>query len=313
MPLPSRSNGHSQSMPASLHALADMSLAENARESHSQSSAPDVEQRSFDAHGISAAPDSTRALVAAAASQIVDGSKLAKLQQCDTVFVIDDTSSMTLPVNAAESEASIARGERYKDRWNVLEQCLEAIVDFATKADEDGIDVRFLKCGADIYEGGHPFNQDHLNNSQHLLDRLVSIRSLLGTQRCEGGTFFFEVLFPLLSERTLAWEKWGENLKAGHMTKPPKFLNVIVVTDGAANDALQTEWTISHVAERLDACKAPPRVVGVQFVQIGDDAAAGAWLRKLDDELGRKRKPEDKTFRDVGCTPFRTNVVTDAH
>ena len=234
-------------------------------------------------------------LIAAPASDVPDGSQLATLEQYDTVFVIDDTNSMILPANRPESEASISMGYGYTDRWSVLEVCLKNVVNTVVKQDRDGIDIRFLKCGKDYFKDGEKFDADHLNDGQAVLDRLVAIRDLLGTPKCEGGTAFFDILYPLLSERADKWKNWRKLREATMPASLPKFLNVIVVTDGAANDRTNVEWTISEIAQDLDACRAPLRCIGVQFLQIGDDAEAGEWLRQLDDDLGR----QGVRFRDV--------------
>ncbi|KAL9086986.1 MAG: hypothetical protein Q9159_003880 [Coniocarpon cinnabarinum] len=240
--------------------------------------------------------EASRALVARAAPKIEDGKRLAKLNQYDTIFVIDDTSSMALPANERESQRPETNGQGFADHWSVLENCLEGIVDVATAYDQDGgIDVRFLKTGKDTFRDGQTFDQDHLTNGQDLLDRLMLIRSMLGTQRCEGGTFFWELLYDLMFERSDKWQKFRKQRDSGEVGPKPKFVNIIVITDGAADDPDEIEWAISEVAKSLDASGAPPRCVGVQFVQIGDDKDARDWLKKLDDELGRG----DVRFREM--------------
>ena len=61
-----------------------------------------------------------------AVTQADDNDKFAFLGQFDTVFLIDDSSSMSGP------------------RWRETKAALESIVDICTKYDEDGIDIHFI-------------------------------------------------------------------------------------------------------------------------------------------------------------------------
>ena len=232
-------------------------------------------------------------LVALPAEEIDDASDLSKLAKCDTVFVIDDTNSMELPANRETSEYDINQGQRPEDRWSVLEKCMSAIVNTAASADPDGIDVRFLKCGQEKFRD-RTLDASHISEGQDLLDRLVEIRKFLGTPKCQGGTEFYELLYSLLSPNTDKWKAFREAREAGQQADLPGRLNIIVVTDGMANDSDEVEWAIEEAARALDTYRAPPRVTGIQFVQIGDDTEATQWLRYLDDDLKK-----NKDIRDV--------------
>jgi hypothetical protein len=78
-------------------------------------------QPSYAASSTSASRSSTLAT-----AQADDNDKFAFLSQFDTVFLIDDSSSMSGP------------------RWRETKGALESIVDICTKYDEDGIDIYFI-------------------------------------------------------------------------------------------------------------------------------------------------------------------------
>lgn len=60
---------------------------------------------------------------------------------------------------------------------------------------------------------------------------------------------------------------------------------VLVLTDGRADDPDGVKDCIIEMAGRLDDAKAPPFQLGVQFIQLGNDADAAAFLAELDDDL----------------------------
>ena len=60
-------------------------------------------------------------------------------------------------------------------------------------------------------------------------------------------------------------------------------LNVIVITDGAASD--DVESVVISAARKLEALEAPAWQVGIQFVQVGNEHGARQALAELDDEL----------------------------
>lgn len=251
--------------------------------------------------GMNQVLESRKRLVAEPAADPKDGTELAKLGRYDTVFVINDTNSMILPVERENGEQSSSSTVEYRDRWSVLEMTMVRIVNTAVSYDPDGVDIRFLRCGEQDFKDNAKFDAKHIQNGQELLDRLELIRSeKLGTKYCQGGTIYLDILQNVLDERLFKFQRWNRQRKQQISAKAPKFLNVVVLTDGMANDVEQVEWVISDTAKGLDECNAPPRCIGVQFVQIGDDEAASEWLDKLDkldNELGRGKG--DDRFRDV--------------
>ncbi|KAI0278683.1 hypothetical protein BGY98DRAFT_916683 [Russula aff. rugulosa BPL654] len=77
-----------------------------------------------------------------------------------------------------------------------------------------------------------------------------------------------------------------------------KPISILVITDGVPTDDPRS--VIVEYARRLDVRNVPLRQLGIQFVQIGDDADAAEALKELDDQLG-----PDHGVRDmVDTTPF---------
>ena len=196
----------------------------------------------------------------------LDGSEYSRLGMFDTVFIIDDTLSMRNPVH------SNSTGHHQMSRWGMLERSLEYIVNITTTHDKDGVDVQFLK--------NPKLNGEKITDPNVFLDKLSTIRGLL--ENSSPGTEFLDDLTKAINPHLENFELW----KTGKSLKKPKPLNLIVITDGRADDHSEVPWYLTEVAKQLDLMKAPPRQIGVQFVQIGDDEQATVWLRKLDDELG---------------------------
>ncbi|CAH7685592.1 hypothetical protein BY996DRAFT_4573690, partial [Phakopsora pachyrhizi] len=87
---------------------------------------------------------------------------------------------------------------------------------------------------------------------------------------------------------------------------PIKPLNLIVITDGEADDADTLTYALIGFAERLDQGRFPLRQLGVQFIQIGKDRAATRALKNLDDEL----KAAGTRGRDiVDNTPYKGTIM----
>ncbi|KAG6856045.1 hypothetical protein H0H87_008149 [Tephrocybe sp. NHM501043] len=91
------------------------------------------------------------------------------------------------------------------------------------------------------------------------------------------GAKLDEILRPHLAELEFAYKV---NPKQPRKIKP---INILVITDGMPSD--DPESPIVQAAMRLDAIAAPMDQVGIQFVQVGDDPEATAFLMELDDDL----------------------------
>ncbi|KAI1780387.1 hypothetical protein F4818DRAFT_395546 [Hypoxylon cercidicola] len=192
----------------------------------------------------------------------------AFLREFDTIFLIDDSLSMK-----AES------------RWEETQKAISAILPICMEHDDDGIDVYFL--------------------NHRTSDRGDEARGVAGTgYRNVTDVRVVQNMFQFVkpSRATPTGMRLDHILRAylGHYEAQVRRtgdvyavapINVIVVTDGQPTD--EPGEMIAQAARRLDAVRAPPHQVGIQFFQVGRDPAATLALRELDDELCRREGIRD--------------------
>ena len=219
------------------------------------------------------------------------------LETFDTVFLIDDSASM------------------YGRRWRETGEALMSVVPECTARDADGVDVWFLnkKDRRNQYRNVTRAREDETGTG-------TSVQELFRQRRPDGdatltGTRLREILNPYVRrcERIEAENKRRADqglLDADlELLDLPKPINIIVITDGRASD--DPGSVLREMAGRLDAIRAPPYQVGVQFFQVGDDERATRSLRQLDNELGAVRDMVDTvTFDAVGNGRNRTPGLT---
>jgi len=219
----------------------------------------------------------------------IDESKFEALETYDTIFIIDDTGSMQKPLLSYSPE-----GKPVVDRWAALVVGLQVFAKIASKYDKDGIDIAFLK-------------NVHLNKESRGLKDVNSVKTLLSKINlsdplCGGGTIVKEQLLAAIDPRMKAFREFVDKKKRnpyGTHTLP-KPLNLVVVTDGEADDEVEVEEYIVSVARELAELRAPKSYIGIQFVQIGDEVEAAEYLRRLDDDLKTSHRTADgKPIRDV--------------
>lgn len=207
----------------------------------------------------------------------------------DTAFIIDDTGSMVLEAREDDPTGP--------DRWAVTKQAVQHIAGIAAEHDPDGVDVRFLMSG---------LRGDNLSKGEDVTALLQQVK-LVG-----GGTYFTTALEGLIDPWLDQYELYQEDrinyrdqLKhalrsGGKKPQPPKRprpFNIIVITDGAADDRPEVKEYIVGVAMRLEEMGAPPRHLGIQFVQVGQDVGAKKWLDHLDNDLSSMRDPPIRDVR----------------
>ncbi|KAH0556608.1 hypothetical protein GP486_005557 [Trichoglossum hirsutum] len=195
-----------------------------------------------------------------------DSFNLQRLENWDVVFVIDDTGSMQLPARSGDDAG--------QTRWDMLAGALEYIANVAACYDDDGVDVHFL-----IHRN---LDKTFVKDGQTILNLLSQVNLSKGS----GGTFLEPVLNPILSQHIIRYKDYYEALRRRdsnpQIIKP---LNLIVLTDGAADDEKATTKMIEKIAKELDDMYAPSFQIGIQFVQVGDDKKATEFLQYLDDHL----------------------------
>ncbi|KAJ7767853.1 hypothetical protein B0H14DRAFT_2968794 [Mycena olivaceomarginata] len=205
------------------------------------------------------------------------------LRKYDTVILVDDSGSMTLPGS-----------RKGVTRWFEAGQALEALAETARQYDTDGIDIYFL------------------NNPRSALNMKSSseVRSVFDKVKPAGATPTGERLDQLLKPRIVELETariepdgTPRHKKTNEVIKR---VNFIVITDGEATD--NPKYAIIDAAARLKAMANLCLIqIGVQLVQIGNDSAATRALKELDDDLAKAGNIRDI----VDTTPYsKLNPVT---
>ncbi|KAF8068090.1 hypothetical protein FPV67DRAFT_1171788 [Lyophyllum atratum] len=147
-------------------------------------------------------------------------------------------------------------------RWKQAGKALATLAAIASRYDTDGVEIQFL-------------------NSTESRTGVVdpeTVKALFKSIRPYGLTPLGEKLGTLLRQYVARLDRDGK-------TKP---VNFIVITDGEPTDGQATEEAIVKAAKALDQRNARVAQLGIQFVQIGDDEGATAYLRRLDDELTKQ-------------------------
>jgi len=184
---------------------------------------------------------------------------LELLKRYDTVFLVDDSASM---------EGAL---------WYEAREALAGIVDVAGRYDLDGVDLYFL-------------NSDLKGKN---LRTSAEVKRLFDRITPDGITPTGERLEELLLDYLLRLEDAKAAKEAGDEgpAKRIKPVNFLVITDGEPTD--DPESVIVQAARRLDIGNFPLSQVGIQFVQIGNDAGATEALKQLDDDLSESHGVRD--------------------
>ena len=190
--------------------------------------------------------------------------ELELLRHYDTIFIVDDSSSML--VNE-QPDGTIG-----PSRW--LEACsaLASVTKVAAQYDDDGIDIHFINSDRFLLHCRDP----------------AQVYWVFDEVRPFGATPTGERLALLLLEYLDAIEHTAQShVITGQSTTAPKPRNVrgaidangqfVIITDGAATDDLES--VIVACAQRLDAGRFPLSQIGIQFIQVGNDAQATKSLR----------------------------------
>lgn len=168
--------------------------------------------------------------------------------------------------------------------WQEAESALSGIVEQVIKYDSDGLDVYFLNS---------------TNSLQGVKDS-GSIRELFQYVGPVGESTPTEIR---VEELLSPYIEQCERAKSTGQPMP-KPLNLLVLTDGEADDPDTLAYTLQGFAKRLDDIRAPLTQLGIQFIQIGNDPIATEALKQLDDEL--------QDCRDmVDTTPYAGKVNSD--
>ena len=174
------------------------------------------------------------------------------LRDFDTVFIIDDSSSM--------------KGRSWRETRSIL----EIITSICTQYDEDGIDVYFLNHRsnqlADSLKGRSSGGYLCVKTKEEVFSIFNAVKPRNGTPTGRRLRNILEVYLRMYVNNS--------------DSKP---LNIIIITDGKASDAVEEE--IVWAAQKLDRLEAPTYQVGLQFFQVGNQPGANKELRQMHDDI----------------------------
>jgi hypothetical protein len=162
---------------------------------------------------------------------------------------------------------------------------MQYIGNIAAEYDRDGVDIHFLISTE--------LNQTNIKSGQEVLNLLARV----DLEKGSGGTYFATVLAEILGPYVARYKDYFEATKRREKAAKPLPLNVIVLTDGKADDAKSTKKTIIKIGKQLDAMNAPDTQVGLQFLQVGDDGEAAKWLKSLDNDLEAENDVRDVSLK----------------
>jgi len=186
------------------------------------------------------------------------------LAQYITIIILDDSGSMAFPTGYHSKGDE--DNPKSKTRWEAAQRAIGELVEQAVKYDKDGIDLEFLN---DERKSGRG------------LKSAAQVMAAFKFVRPEGGTDIGSRLDGLLMKYRTQLQS---TMRYRSSRNAVKKVNFLVITDGEATDDVETV-IIDH-AVYLHEHNYPNDQVGVQFVQIGNDPDATAFLKRLDDELG---------------------------
>ncbi|KAK1778464.1 hypothetical protein QBC45DRAFT_414053 [Copromyces sp. CBS 386.78] len=199
----------------------------------------------------------------------------AFLSLFDTVFLIDDSSSMM------------------GDRWDEARAAIAAIAPICVAHDKDGVDIYFLN---------HAESHEKIKSVADVSDAFEKVEP-------KGVTFtgkrLWDILGPYLKKYKHGSKDRHGNLRASWDPEKTgvKPMNLIVITDGEPSD--EPESSIKRCIKELEDVKAPYHQIGIQFFQVGNDQRAKEALADLDDKLVDQRDMVDTVTWDDGDTRAR--------
>lgn len=191
-------------------------------------------------------------------------SNLERLKNRDYVLVIDKSGSM--------QEKDTPSGQ---SRWDYAQESTLAIAAKCEEYDPDGIKLIVFSGGFKTYEN----------------TTAAKVKEVFAENSPMGGT----VLAPVLQS---CFDDYLKRKAAGQTKANGEIL--LCVTDGQPTDEAAVAKTIVEFANKLENGDGE---YGISFVQVGKDAGASAFLKKLDDDLTKQGAKHDivdtKTFEEM--------------
>ena len=194
--------------------------------------------------------------------KIEDKWDTSRIREWDIVFVIDNTNSMSAPAKKGGKET----------RWQMVCSAMSYVAELAAREDEDGVDIHFLL--------DHTLSKSNVKTGREILEVLNKVE----LNKYGGRTYFEPVLAKILSRYLRRLERSQDGISKEEV-KP---LDLIILTDGEANDKRETTDRLARTARKLDQLDIGHRQLGIQFVQVGDDVAASKYLKNLGEQITKK-------------------------
>lgn len=136
-----------------------------------------------------------------------------------------------------------------RNRWQEAQEFTESYARFAETVDDDGLTVITFNSKPTVYDGV----------------KADKVHEIFTNSRPGGSTDLAAALEEAFKKKFTAGKK----------------AIIMVITDGAPDSETAVKTSIINAANKLER----DEEIGIQFVQIGDDAHAARFLNDLDDNL----------------------------
>ena len=196
---------------------------------------------------------------------------LSILSQVRTVILIDDSGSMIEPGH--QSWGYNLR--RTESRWMQARNLLSSLAPLIAMHNSHGFDLHFLNR-VPFYSG---------------LRTSAAVEAAFDSDSPNNGTPTGQAVNDILDAYMCTLRHYRKVLP----------LNLIVITDGEAQDEHILHWTIEHHVTKIVHRGFPAHQFGVEFVQVGDCQHATRHLIKLEEEVSRHHSRFQRDV--VGVTP----------
>lgn len=180
----------------------------------------------------------------------------AVLKKYHILFLVDDSDSM------------MDDGPELGSKWDMVKSEMGETASVAVENGSDGIEVQFFNF---FIEPDQRARFKDLKSVEQVMRLFTDIRP-------DGPSHTADKLEEVLSQYLIDFQN----------DRQTKGLNIIVFTDGDPSPGQDVEGVIVKYAKELAMLRVPSWKVGIQFVQIGNDPKAAAFLQGLDDNLKEK-------------------------
>ncbi|KAF8462904.1 hypothetical protein BDZ91DRAFT_319504 [Kalaharituber pfeilii] len=195
----------------------------------------------------------------------------ALLRRFDTIFLIDDSASMNLTTSTLKNP---------KSHWSEVRDVLTAIVGLCAEFDQNGVDVHFINSSLTSTK----FSGHNIKDAKGVM-KLFEARAKHGIR---GSTPTAEALDLIIKPYL---KECAESSKLN--SKLPKPRNIIILTDGEANNNHKLKKNLIGYAKQLDKIGAPPEQLGIQFFQVGNLDGVQDFFAWLDNGLSEQNECRD--------------------